>query len=114
METTNQNEFEDAITSNIVRDTFKDCIFENGCSDKWAMFICGRLISISGKSFFDSREQATKAFYNAFHWRVGREVQWAVSNNSNYYWWSNPHRRDYWEAFKKVIKNKYDFKIVRV
>lgn len=67
METTNQNEFEDAITSNIVRNIFKNHIFENGCSDKWAMFICGRLINISGKSFFDSREQAVKAFYNAFH-----------------------------------------------
>ena len=41
METTNQNEFEDAITSNVVRETFKDSIMENGCSDKWAMFICG-------------------------------------------------------------------------
>lgn len=113
METTNQNEFEDAITSNVVRETFKDSIMENGCSDKWAMFICGRLVNISGKSFFDSREQATKAFYNAFHWRAGREIQRSTTN-SEFYWWSNPHRRDYWEAFKKVIKDKYDFKIVRV
>lgn len=111
---TNQNEFEDVITSDIVRNTFKNSIFENGCSNKWAMFICGRLISISGKSFFDSREQATKAFYNAFHWRVGREIQRSFSGNRIYYWWSNPHRRDYWEAFKKVIKNKYDFKIVKI
>lgn len=108
-----ENNIKDYITPQFVRNLFsRDLLPEAG--NRWVITVCGRIVTINGKVFFHSREQAVRGFYNSFHWRACRDLGAAVNPADQYYYWRDPNRKAYWNAIKKALEEKYDFKIVQV
>lgn len=112
------NNIENLITKELVREVFNGSVVDS-TSGKWMINVCGKVINIGGKAFFDTREQAVRAFYNAFSWRAGLYIGRANCARRGgdlgaYYLWGDSDRAAYWKAFKKVLAKDYGFKIVRV
>lgn len=109
------NNFERYITPSLIRDIFQNSVVSEG-NKGWCILLSGKIVTINGKMFFNSRQQAVKAFYNSFHWRVGREMYRITHPTEERWWswWSDPDRTACWKTFKKVLERDYGFKIVRV
>ena len=107
-------EYKNSITPEFVRGLFKDSILQDG-DERWAITICGKIISVQGKVFYDSREQAVRAFYNMFSWRIRRELFIATHpNDTSYRWWSDPDRPEVWKIAKKTLTDEYGLNFIRV
>ena len=109
MVTTNNNS---VFTPNFVRDVFQDYILEP--SGKYCISVGGKILTVNGKVCFDSHEQAMRAFYNSFHWRVLHKAYQINHPEQPYGWWRDPDRKQQWTQFKSYIKDNYDFKIVQI
>ena len=109
-----KNEYKEQVTSSVVREVFERDIFYPERRN-WAMFICGRMISIGGKCFYESREQAVKALYNSMGWKAKRAL-WEVTHpeDDRYGYWRQPEAGTMWRAFKEAITEKYGFKVIQV
>lgn len=110
-----ENNVKDYVTPQFVRTLFeRDLLPESG--ERWAISICGKIVTINGKVVFPTRAQAVKAFYNSFHWRAMRDLAQAMHPNSEdrYYYWRDPNRKSNWEALKKALAEKFDFKFIQV
>lgn len=101
------------VTPSMVRTMFEDYIIDR---DKgWAMTVCGKILTVNGKMFFKTREQAVKAFYNSYHWRAMREMHMAAHPGSDRWsWWNDENRSIYWKSFKKVLERDYGLKFIQV
>lgn len=106
-----QEEYKNFVSPSVVRTIF-DTSTINAISGKYIILVSGRVVCIGGKMFFDSRAQATKAFYNSFSWRAKREL--SIATNSNTHYWNSPEGTKMWLGFKEAITNNYGFKIVRL
>ena len=107
-------EYKEVITPEIVRRIFEGCTVESNNS-KYAITVGGKIISVGGKIFYDSHEQAIKGFYNSFSWRARRIVWESLHPNENPWgWWRNEDRSVVWSAFKEVLKEKYGFDIIQL
>lgn len=107
-------EYKNAITPDFVRRLFEGSILQDD-GERWAITICGKIISVQGKIFYNSREQAVKAFYNKFSWRIRRELSMVAHPNEAYYrWWSDPDRPEVWKIAKKTLTDEYGLNFIRI
>lgn len=107
-------EYKQAITPEVIREIFQGHIVESN-SSKYAITVCGKIVSIGGKIFYDSHEQAVKGFYNSFGWRARRVIYRAVNpTDDSWRWWRSADSRTMWTAFKEVIKDNYGFDIIQL
>ena len=106
--------YESLVSPDLINDVFSGEIL-NGSSGKYVILLQGRLVTIKGRVFYDTKTQATKAFYNSFSWKVRRAI-WAQTPHSReqYGYWGSPDRGRMWLAFKKALEKNYGFKIVAV
>lgn len=112
-----ETNFEEMVTPAFIREVFDGHLVNRG-QERWAITVCGKIVTLSGKMLFDSKQQATKAFYNGFHWRFGHNVARHINGGDGwigeYHWWSDADRANRWKAFKKVLERDYGFKIIQV
>lgn len=107
-------EYKELITPALVREIFQGNIVESN-SGKYAITVCGKIVSVGGKIFYDSHEQAVKGFYNSFGWRARRVIYRAANpTDDSWRWWRNEDRTIMWTAFKEVLKNNYGFDIIQL
>lgn len=109
---TNQN-FETLITPELLREVFSNSIIDNA-RPRYIITLGGKVIAIQGKIFYDTKEQATRAFYNSFSWRVRSTIWRNTHSGDDWGWWNSTDRIDIWKAFKKVVKRDYGFAIKEV
>ena len=107
-----ESEYRQRITPSIIRDVFENHILTLD-SPKYAITVSGHLLTISGRTLWDSPSQATKAFYNAFSWRAKRTLHESITGRDNYSWWRDSDGTAMWSAFKKELKDNYGFKIIK-
>ena len=103
------NRYESLVTPSMIDTVFHGSYLQSS-RGKWCITLNGRVVTIAGKFLFDSKQQATKAFYNSFHWRIMRHLAAA----ENYSWWNDPHRTEKWKSFKKVASREFGFKIMQL
>lgn len=109
-----ENSYERFVTPALVREIFENSIL-NSTAERWIISVCGKIVAIQGKIFYDSRDQAVKAFYNSFNWRARRRIgQLSHPDDGNAGWWSDPNRGRYWKDFKSALTKNYGFVITRV
>lgn len=107
-------EYKEVITPTLVREVFEGSVVES-TSSKYAITVCGKIVSVGGKIFFDSHEQAVKGFYNSFNWKARRIIYRTVNPTENEWcWWRSGDRKLMWTAFKEVLKNNYGFDIIQL
>ena len=108
-------DYETLVTPSMVRELFADSVLDD--DDKgYIISVCGKIVTIDGKIFFKTREQATKAFYNSFNWRARYRMFEALhpeDTGRGYGVWSFPDRSKLWFAFKRVLERDYGFKIMK-
>lgn len=107
-------DYEAIVTPSMVREIFSNSVLND--EDKgYVISLCGKIVTIDGKVFFNSREQASKAFYNSFNWRARYTMYEAIkpANVSRYSVWSYQDKTKMWLAFKKVLERDYGFKIMK-
>ena len=109
-----KDEYKELVTPELIRSVFEGSIVEDSVC-RYAITVGGKIISVAGKIFYDSREQAMKGFYNSFSWKAKREL-WCAANPENDYhgWWRNTDNTKAWTAFKEVLKGRYGFDIIRL
>ena len=113
METT-ENSYERFVTPALVREIFESSILDS-TAERWVISVCGKIVAIQGKIFYNSRDQAVKAFYNSFSWKVRRKFgRLSHPEDINTRWWSDPNRGQYWKDFKSALTKNYGFVITRV
>jgi len=105
-------ELDSLITPNVIRETFEGNLLDSD-NKGWYITVCGKVLTIKGKIFFNSREQAVKAFYNSYNWRATRNIAVNVHPNQEYRWWNDPNRPYYWKAFKRVLEKDYGLRFIR-
>lgn len=106
------NDFKQLVTPTLVRNVFESSVLDDN-NRGWCILVAGRVITINGRMLYPTREQAVKAFYNRFNWRVTSAMHNANSRGTSS-WWRDRNRSDYWKSFKKVLEEEYSFKIVKV
>lgn len=97
------------IDDRFIENLFSGYLFDKSISH-WCIVYKDKIINIGGKMFYDSKAQATKAFYNTFKWRVGST--YVRENNISWYDWNGGNRSELWKTFKNAIKK--DLKIVEI
>lgn len=104
---------ENLVTPAMVRRMFQGFIIDN---DKgWVITVCGKILTVNGKMIYKTREQAVKAFYNSYHWRVKREMHLAAHPDADRWrWWNDESMGIYWKSFKKVLEKDYGLKFVKL
>lgn len=108
-----EQEVEVLITPSLLREVFNDSIIDSN-KPRYIITLGGKVIVIQGKIFYDSKEQATKAFYNSFSFKV-RNTFWRDTHSAdNWGWWRSEECRMLWRVFKKVVKRDFSFEIKRV
>lgn len=100
------------VTPSLVREVFQRDIV-NSDNRGWSITVCGKLLAVGGKVFFETREQAVKAFYNSYRWRVTRSMSLA-NNPDEDHWWRDGNSSNYWKTFKKVLEKDYGFKFIKL
>ena len=107
-------EYRRFMTPALVRDVFEDCVLNEG-SERWAITVGGKVLSIQGKTFYNSREQAVRAFYNSFSWRARRAL-WQAAHPTDDTWggWWREDRGVLWNTFKKSLTEDYGLNFIRV
>jgi len=99
------------ITPSFVRDLFQNSTI-NGQEKGWAITISGKILTIGGKMFFKTREQAVKAFYDRYNWRVRSKVHEYLHPNEGHWW--GVDSRTYWIPVKKVLEKDYGLKFIKL
>ena len=109
-----QEQYETLVTPSVIDSVFSDEILTNS-RGKWVIILHGNVVAIKGRVFYDSKEQATKAFYNSFSWKARRAL-WMARPDTEDTWgyWRSPDRGLMWTTFKKVLARDYGFKIQQV
>lgn len=109
-----KDEYKELVTPEIIRELFEHNTLDHN-QEKYALTIGGKIISVGGKFFYDSREQAVKAFYNMFSWRARRTLWMAAHpNDTSWAWWRQPEGSDIWKAFKEAITEHYGFNVIQI
>ena len=97
----------------VINDTVINALFDGYILDKTIRHYCitykGKIIMCQGKMLYDTKQQATKAFYNMFRWRLGAICRRVY--NLNWDQWSSV-RGCTWKNLKDAIKD--DLKIIEV
>ena len=108
-------EVKQLVSPRFVRELFGEFVVDSS-QPRWAITICGKIIAIGGKMFYDSRDQAVKGFYNAFNWRARRKLYIAQhpEDVTGWGWWRNEDSKTIWSGFKDAITEDYGFKIIQV
>ena len=109
-----KDEYKELVTPELIRSIFEGSIVSDFAC-RYAVTVGGKIVSIAGRVFYDSREQAMKGFYNSFSWKVKRAL-WRAANPENVHlsWWGSPDNSKAWAAFKEVLKDRYGFDIIRL
>ena len=108
-----KQEYKDLVTDDVVREIFQNHLL-NEQSSRFVISVGGKIVAVGGKMFYDSREQAVKAFYNSFRWRA-QHVLWRVNHPDNPWgWWRDPDNSVIWRAIKEKLTESYGFKIMQV
>lgn len=105
-------QYKAALTPELINTIFAGNTISSA-SGKWYITVDGKiLMTNNGRIFFDSRSQASKAFYNAYRWRANWRIHQFL-HEDGYSWSSDgrPGRR--WAAFKQVLQEGHNFKIQR-
>lgn len=108
-----QIDYSSYVTPTFVRELFEGAILDEE-NKGWYITLCGKILTIDGKVFFNSREQAMKAFYNSYNWRAKHKL-YDVTHpepNGRYHYWSDPDRTIMWRAFKRKLESEYGFQIL--
>lgn len=95
------SETSNAIINNIIRQYTKPVeeVFHG-----WIILIDGQVWKSTTRSFiFDSKRQATAAFYNVMRWKVISTMGRAEGDD---YYWNNGSR--YWARFKEALKDRIE------
>ena len=58
--------YESLVTPSLIASVFNGSYLQR--AGKWCITLNGQVVTIAGKVCFDSKQQATKAFYNSFNW----------------------------------------------
>lgn len=106
-------EVKEMISPEVVRTIFEPFVVATN-AEKWAITISGRIIAIGGKMFYDTKQQAVKAFYNAFKWRAGRDIWQQTHPDDPWGWWRSGDSAVIWKGFKEALTEKFGFKIIQV
>lgn len=106
-------EVKERVSAEVVRNLFEPFVVATN-AEKWAITVSGRIIAIGGKMFYDTKQQATRAFYNSFKWRASREIYQQTHPDNPWGWWSNGDGPVIWRAFKEVLTERFGFKIIQV
>ena len=106
-------EYKAAITPQFVREFFTGSVVDNS-GPRYAITVAGKIVSIGGKIFFGSREQAMKGFYNSFSWRAKRQIWNMCHAGNDGYWWRSPDSPTIWKAFKEALAEQYGFNIIQL
>lgn len=107
------NDYENLVTPDMIRRVFQDFILDENRG--WAITVCGKILTVNGKMFFKTREQAVKSFYNSYRWRAMREIHIAAHPSSERWgWWRDTERSIYWKSFKKVLERDYGLKFIQI
>ena len=108
-----KEEYKAMITPDVVREIFQSYTV-NQDNPRFVISVGGKIIAVGGKIFYDSREQAVRAFYNSFHWRA-QSALWRINHPDNPWgWWQNTDRQTVWKAIKEALTESYGFKITQV
>ena len=109
-----KDEYKELVTPELIRSIFEGSIVSDSAC-RYAITVGGKIVSVAGRVFYNSREQAMKGFYNSFSWKVKHELLDAANSTTEYYsWWRNPDSGKAWTAFKEVLKDRYGFDIIRL
>ena len=106
-------EVKEKVSAEVVRDIFEPFVVASN-AEKWAITVSGRIIAVSGKMFYDTKQQAVKAFYNSFKWRALRSLWSQEHPDDPWGWWRSSDSKPLWEGFKEALAEKFGFKIVQV
>lgn len=97
-----------------INDDVIDRVFEGYLLDKTIPHYCitykGKIIVANGKMLYNSKQQASRAFYNMFRWRLS--YVYRQTYNIDWNRWVDEMRSDIWKEFRNTIKD--DLKIVEV
>lgn len=109
-----KDEYKELVTPELIRSIFEGNIVSDFAC-RYAITVGGKIVSIAGRVFYNSREQAMKGFYNSFSWKVKRAL-WRAANpeNVHFSWWGSPDNSKAWAAFKEVLKDRYGFDVIRL
>ena len=104
------NEYKRSLTPELINSIFHGSLIDSA-SSKWYITMDGKIISVGGKVFFDSRTQASKAFYNYFKWRANWRIYSVLGEEGPS--WRNDNNRvtNKWKALKEVLQEQHHFKI---
>lgn len=108
-----KEEYKAMVTPDVVREIFQNYTL-NQDNPRYVISVGGKIIAVGGKIFYDSREQAVKAFYNSFHWRALSALWKTMHPSDPWGWWRNTDRQTIWKAVKEVLTESYGFKITQV
>lgn len=108
-----EQEIEALITPELLREIFSNSVVDTR-NPKYVITLGGKVIAIQGKIFYDSKEQATRAFYNSFSWRVRSSIWRDTHDGDRWGWWGNEDRAAIWQTFKKVVKRDFGFAIKQI
>lgn len=107
-------EYKELITPALVREIFEGNVVDS-YNRKYAITVGGKIVSVAGKVFYDTHEQAVKGFYNSFGWRARRVIYRAANpTDDSWRWWRSADNRTMWTAFKEALKEKYGFDIIQL
>jgi len=107
-------EVKELVSPEFVRELFVGSVVDSS-QPRWAITIGGKIVTIGGKIFFDTREQAVEGFYNSFSWRARRKLYQALHpEDTGWGWWRNAESTVMWKGFKEAITEKFGFKIIQV
>lgn len=100
---------EEVVTPSFVHDMFYNNTVDSS-NKGWVIVISGRVLTISGKMFFKTREQAVKAFYNSYNWRIRYKIHTELYGDNR--WWRAT--TNYWAQAKKILETKYGLGFVKL
>ena len=100
------------VTPDLVREIFGGHIIDEGRKG-WYITVCGKVVTINGRVFYDRRDQAVAALRNSYSWKARRRIHHALHpNDSEWAWWRSEDATRYWTVFKKTLEEDYGLKIL--
>lgn len=108
-----KDEVKELVTPQFVRELFQDHIVESGQA-RWAITVCGKIVSVGGKIFYDSREQAVRGFYNAFRWRACSSLWRTTHPEDRWGWWRSTDNGTVWKGIKEALMEQYGFSVIQL
>ena len=111
-----KDEYKERVTPDIVRQVFGNDILDQE-RVRYVITVGGKIVTINGKCFYDSRQQASRSLYNSLGWKVKRILYQETRNpetDSYYGYWRQPDSSNMWKAFKEAIVERYGYKIIPI